>query len=303
MKPARGFSTENRVPTFGLYGEARQDEDPGFLHLERISISSQPFDGVIKPHRHSELFQLLVLQRGSLSVVLEEVELNISEPTTISLPPGYIHGFIFNKDTEGYILTLALPLLLDSNADLLSAQLSSEPKVIPLTTREPATKQLYRLLELVSYELRYQNRDRILMCEHLVQSILIWLKRVSEEIQPENETSTGTDPLLSRFKRLIEDHYIEHLPVGEYSEMLGVSPSTLNRRCRTHLGESALQLIHFRLTQEIKRRLTFTQRNLEVISLELGFEDPAYFTRFFKRETGLSPSEYRSENNFGTQDR
>lgn len=270
------------------------------MHLERISISSQPFSGLIKPHRHSELFQLLVLQTGSVQVQLEEIKLELDQPTLISLPPGLVHGFQFADNTEGYILTLALPLLLDSNTDLLASELSSEPRVISIPGEAEETRQLYALLELIRYELRYPNRDRIEMCEHLLQAILIWLARFSTQ-ESEPDTSLRTKPLLVRFRRLIEEQYAQQRPVSDYALQLGVSASTLNRQCRSQLHQSALQLIHFRLTQEIKRRLTFTQRTLEQIATELGFDDPAYFTRFFKRQTGLTPSEYRAANNFGTQ--
>jgi AraC family transcriptional activator of pobA len=74
----------------------------------------------------------------------------------------------------------------------------------------------------------------------------------------------------------------------------------LNRLCKQLLDKTAKAVPHERLLLEAKRRLIYTRSNLDEIAYDLGFQDPAYFSRFFKRATGLTAGRFRSENNFDT---
>ncbi len=67
----------------------------------------------------------------------------------------------------------------------------------------------------------------------------------------------------------------------------------LNTLCRRLAGRSALQLLHERLLLEAKRQLTYTNMTIGQVADTLGFSEPAYFTRFFKRHTGFSPKAFR----------
>jgi len=92
---------------------------------------------------------------------------------------------------------------------------------------------------------------------------------------------------------LVEQHFLEHWPLDRYASRLGLSTPRLNRLVRAERGVSALELIHERLTREACRRLIYIAAPTSRLAAELGFEDPAYFSRFFKRRTGQSPQAYR----------
>ncbi|MBU4518401.1 MAG: helix-turn-helix domain-containing protein, partial [Gammaproteobacteria bacterium] len=92
---------------------------------------------------------------------------------------------------------------------------------------------------------------------------------------------------------LVEQHFLEHWPLERYASRLGLSTQRLNRLARAGSGRSALELVHERLTREACRRLVYIAAPAASLALELGFEDPAYFSRFFKRRTGLSPQRWR----------
>ena len=109
-----------------------------------------------------------------------------------------------------------------------------------------------------------------------------------------------SSPPLAAFRRLIETRFRDHWTVEQYADELGLSPARLNRLCNQLLGKTAKTLPHERLLLEIKRRLIYTRSTLDEIAWDLGFRDPAYFSRFFKRATGSTPGSYRSEHNFDT---
>ncbi|MFC6673318.1 helix-turn-helix domain-containing protein [Marinobacterium aestuariivivens] len=111
---------------------------------------------------------------------------------------------------------------------------------------------------------------------------------------------TDVERPLAAFRRLIESRFREHWTVEQYADELGMSPARLNRLCKQLLGKTAKTLPQERLLLEVKRRLIYTRSNLDEIAWDLGFRDPAYFSRFFKRATGSTPGNFRSENNFDT---
>jgi AraC family transcriptional regulator, transcriptional activator of pobA len=84
-----------------------------------------------------------------------------------------------------------------------------------------------------------------------------------------------------------------HRPASFYARELGISPTHLNRFVRTVTGQGAHELISRKLTDEARRELMFSFGNMKDISDRLGFADPAYFSRFFSRQTGTTPQAFR----------
>jgi AraC family transcriptional regulator, transcriptional activator of pobA len=98
---------------------------------------------------------------------------------------------------------------------------------------------------------------------------------------------------LRRFRHLIEAQYLKHWPVERYARHLGLSETSLNRLCRRLADSTAFDLIQQRLALEARRRLVYSPSSVSGIADELGFKDPAYFSRFFRRYSGISPVEFR----------
>jgi AraC family transcriptional activator of pobA len=97
-----------------------------------------------------------------------------------------------------------------------------------------------------------------------------------------------------RFQLLIEKHFLEHWPLQRYAQRLGMNTQRLNRLAQEVRGQSALEVVHERLTREACRRLIYVAAPVANLAGELGFEDPAYFSRFFKRRTGQTPQRFRA---------
>jgi AraC family transcriptional activator of pobA len=98
---------------------------------------------------------------------------------------------------------------------------------------------------------------------------------------------------VERFRRLLErDHAKEHA-VSAYARAVGLTPGHLNALCRRALGRTAGACIRERLGLEARRLLLYTDLRAAEVATRLGFADPAYFSRFFRRECGTSPSAFR----------
>jgi len=123
--------------------------------------------------------------------------------------------------------------------------------------------------------------------------LLTHLSRLYTEQYPSGEPSAD-QRLLKTYQARIEEHYRELHEVNAYAEMLHISAGHLSEVVKVQSGKSAIKHLHERLVLEAKRLLFYTPQSLKELAYDLGFSDASYFNRFFKRETGLTPAEFRA---------
>jgi AraC family transcriptional activator of pobA len=123
--------------------------------------------------------------------------------------------------------------------------------------------------------------------------LLTHLSRLYTEQFPGDEPSAD-QRLLKTYQARIEEHFREQHEVGAYADLLHISPGHLSEVVKAQSGKSAIKHLHERLVLEAKRLLFYTPQSLKELAFDLGFSDASYFNRFFKRETGLTPAEYRA---------
>lgn len=279
------------VPVFQLYGEQKGWPTPDFIHCESIAERSRLHHWEIKPHRHSGLTQLLYLRAGQGITELDGVSYELRPPVILLVPEMCIHGFEFSRDVEGQVITLASPLVRKWVAKQETLQpFLATPALYPVGDND----QLEPLISAITEEYRRPAPGREYVVESLVGTLLIWLSRRRTQARAAGEHLTDrSNEHLTRFTQVVERGYREHRPLDFYADHLGVTAAHLNTLCRRLSGRSALQIIHERLLLEAKRNLVYTTMNISQISDSLGFSEPAYFTRFFKRHTGVSPKTFR----------
>jgi len=100
--------------------------------------------------------------------------------------------------------------------------------------------------------------------------------------------------LVAQFRRLLEAHYREHRSIRSYAASLAVSETRLRRACLAVVGRPPVELAHGRLLIESERLLRYTTMSIAKVAFHLGFQDPAYFTRFFTRLRQVSPRGFRA---------
>lgn len=99
------------------------------------------------------------------------------------------------------------------------------------------------------------------------------------------------------FLSLLENHFVSERNVTFYAQHLNVSPKRLNQILKKKFGKTINQIILLRLAREAKHRLFISEKTIKEIAFDLGFEDKSYFTRFFKKMTGLTPEAYKKQVN------
>jgi AraC family transcriptional activator of pobA len=279
-----------------LYGESGSPATAERLHIEHIQARSRRYQWEIAPHTHRGLYQCLFIATGPAASHVDDSHTQLAGPALVILPPGCVHAFSFSTDTQGHVLTVAPEVLFEGSDD--AARVSFEalfavPHVMGLEPRAALAGRLRPLFERLLDEYCAPEGHDSPVCVWLARSLL-WL--IGQELQRRHELDGGTrraHQSFTRFQALLELHYPDHWPVARYARMVGMSEGRLNRLCRAQRARSAFELLQQRLLREARRRLAYVGMSVAQVARELGFRDPAYFCRFFRRHTGLSPSRFR----------
>lgn len=294
---ARTRTGRRAIPAFALYGEAGAPAGER-LHVESLQSRSRLYRWEIEAHVHQGLHQLLWLCQGQATVSLDTRQQQVVGPSVLVIPPGTVHGFRFAPESDGRVLTFNARALVEGDAttsgDALSA-LFACPKVLRLDGHDDADRAGVLFDELLA-EFESPGGAATPVALWLARALVWRLAQVARRHAEVAERGKARhNGLYTRFVVLMEAHYLAHWPVARYAERLGLSVERLNRLTRAETGHNALALVQERLTREACRRLMYIAAPVGRIGAELGFDDPAYFCRFFKRRTGVSPRRFREQ--------
>ena len=280
------------IPQFALYGEQNRNANAEFVHIELIETRSRLYDWHIGSHTHPGLFQVLFLLGGKVRASIGDTVWQRSGPVAITIHPSVVHGFDFAPEAHGYVLTVDQNVIFSAahgQGDLYSS-LFVQPLAIDL---HGIHQRLVALLENLSMEAAWPEYGHTLMLEWLARSALLLLVRAQAETRLADQSGRSDFELFSRFRAEVEQHYKEQWQVGQYADVLHVTPTRLNRLCLKLSGQSAFDLTQDRLMLEACRKLTYLPASIASIAYELGFQDPAYFSRLFKKRMGATPKDFR----------
>lgn len=281
-------------PTFYLYGEPHRSVEDGFVHVESIDDRSRPSEWTIRPHSHTELAHIFYLASGGGEMLADGRTLPCPAPCLLLMPAGVVHGFDWEEETSGSVLTLAtrrlsgLTWLAPDTAGVLA-----RADVVPLSELEAAR------IEACMDDLRRELGWAKIGHDAAVQSSLLAIMVVAlrqRTARPDPATNEGRQrAMVARMRERIEERYRLREPVAAYASALGTSETALRLACAKVAGASPAAMIDQRALLEARRSLLFSDLSVSEIAYSVGFEDPAYFSRFFTRHIGRSPRQYRAD--------
>lgn len=243
-------------------------------------------------HRH-DFFFILALKKGGGSHEIDFTAYKVLDNAVFFLRPGQVHQLELNAGCTGF--------LLEFNAEFYHPQ-----DKLPSQRLRKASNKNYCELETT----RFNKLQAILTTmfqeytareegyQDVIKSSLdiFFIEFLRQSPNPKGESTianTYTQERFEDFLELLDKHITTHKQVSEYTEMMNLSPYQLNEITKSSVGKTASEIINEHIILEAKRYLIATSNQVKDIADHLGYEDPSYFIRFFKKHIGHSPEAFR----------
>lgn len=282
----------NPIPAFYLYGEPHRQVSENFVHIEPLDHRSRPNSWIIRPHSHRDLCHIFLLSSGGGVMKAEETMLTYKAPAFLVIPAGAVHGFDWLQETAGTVITMATRYVADlAVREPCLNEVFDAPQTVLLDTDDDirATEAVATL----NRELAWSAPGHRAAVDASILSLLVMALRKRNLLSPQVSKPGAHLALVARLRGRIEERFRLREPVSEYAAALGVSETALRLACRRIAGSSPTQMLDERALLEARRSLLYSNLTVAEIAYALGFADPAYFSRFFSRYTGVSPRHYR----------
>lgn len=287
----------DQLPVYSLHNFSSPERKSQQFQVE-VFDANRHFS-VKYPHRH-DFFEVLYLLKGSGYHVIDTNKYEIKPPCVFFMSPGQAHKLELSNDIEGFIFifTADFYLLNRSNQNTLI----EFPFFYTIHQDNPPllleNENDIRFLESLFRQGIAEISDAVESNSEMLRSILdLILTTCAARYQvTENLLNKGKGQILvKRFFHLVEENHQKNLSMSDYSGMIGITPNHLTQTVKSLTGKTSSQIIKAKQLLEIKRLLVHTNLSISEIANQLNFEDQSYFTKFFKRETGFTPVQFRAD--------
>jgi AraC family transcriptional activator of pobA len=293
------------LPLFAPADDPPDDAGFDFIRVETITSGSNVHDWTIRAHRHRNLFQILLIERGGGEMSYDATRLAFAAPAAILIPAAIAHGFRLEPNvTDGWVVSFTEDAANSQATSLVPGRsgraierlraLATQPLVPIADAVEQA--RLSALCKGLFDEQTFAREGYRLAMRGLVVLIAVGVARLAA-----NRTRSGgvtlqpADATVAQLRSLLETHFRRERLLGFYAEKLGMTVDRLNDHIKRAAGVTAGHLIRQRVLGEAKRQLVFTTQPIHDIAAELGFTDPSHFARYFRRRAGTAPHEFREQ--------
>ncbi len=247
------------------------------------------------PHRHS-YYHMLWMKNADGKHVLDFETFEIKPHSVFFISPDQVHAWTSTIPATGYVINFSAAFFRqmyprqDDAAEFPFFHIASADSALYLSADQ--FTGLAPLMEEIGREFQQGQPWR----HDVIRSYLLILLTRLRRLRPPRAADLAAPKNYSmarRFKLLIDRHYLDFASVQDYASALTVTDRRLNEAVRDATGKTATQLIHERILLEAKRLLTQSDLGISEVAFRLRFEDPAYFSRFFKKHALLTPVEFK----------
>ncbi len=284
---------KNGIPVYHLTTITELKEKD--LLVSRFLPYAEKHRNLHSAHRHS-FFHLVFFTQGSGTHSIDFETYPVEPFQIYFMIPGQVHSWSFLSDPDGYVVNFSEEFF--QSFLLKQDYLRNFPFFQPgrsdsvFTVKEPNRAEIIRTLEEILKEGESGQPFRSDYLRVLLLKTFIMLSRELPE-DGDQQPFSYNRRLLSNFQDLLELHYKDLRLPREYAELLYITPNHLNSLCTDLLGCSAGQLIRNRVALEAKRLLINQDLTIAEIGYQLRFSDNSNFSKFFRKQAGMSPEEFR----------
>ena len=267
------------------------------FHINRLEAMPILPSRIKSPHKH-QFYEVLLIKEGNTIQNVDYQEFNIQSATLFFISQGQLHlwGKTDRSNIRGYRLMFTEDFFLLNHIDknfLFELVFLDNIYFNPcISVSNEANSTIYKYFDLLFEEYERDDANSKVL-QSLLFLTLTEVQRITTH-QKSNMVVSKEIGIYKKFLELLEDNFKKHLPIGDYAGKLCLSQKQFTRIIQGITHQSVSDVIKNRIILEAKRLLTCTDMNINQISYELGFEDSAYFARFFRRETQQSPTEFKN---------
>lgn len=251
--------------------------------LENRLTPAVPF-----PHKHN-FYHLVFITKGSGWHEIDFQRYQVKKGAFFFMLPAQVHSWSMSLNTTGIVIEFEnLSMFKGIENNVISEALNPAKNYYLYSRKSFEDIALLCSELLLEYEKELKNFEIMLTIN--LSKLLIMLSRNAEIKAPK---VTGVSKFRDEFTALVEQNFKTHHAPEFYSNALKLTPKSLNAKVNRILGKSVRDLIQERCILESKRLLAYSDLSVTEVALELGYEDPNYFTRFFKLKTKTNPGKFR----------
>ncbi len=282
---------QSRLPKYNLEAFCRHEPDP-FFHITKLEKLVKEFKGIDQPHSHT-FYLLMWIKEGSGTHTIDFKSYPVTANQLYFLTPGQVHSWVLSEDIQGYNLYFEQQFFQSRFGNrLYQYPFFHSNQNTPLLTLVDDAPLICDLMDYVHQEYadrRSAHADLLLSYTHIILETAH--KRYADLIPAQNSHYYDK---FRQFEELIEKQFLSVREMSTYASQMNITPNHLNHICKQIIGKTASRLFHDRLIIESQRLLTHTTQSVKEICFLLGFEDPSYFVRFFRKRVGTTPEEFRN---------
>jgi AraC family transcriptional activator of pobA len=279
----------------GIYGENSIDMVRDIIHIMPMGVTARRYEWYVKPHLHSDLFQIFLLESGSLELIIDNQSQIVDSVSFFSIPKNISHGLRMNSETKGWVISLydkSLENMLKLDTDIINK--IDEIQILKLSDDKLIDDTILTIHKCIDeYYSDLPGKQHAL--QYLVGMMLLRLYRVSVSSTAVSPSDNKNKIYYRHFVQLIKEIKSFKFSVEGYASRLNISSGHLNRICKDVSGISPKDVVINYFIEKAKILLGDFEMSISQISYQLDIEDPAYFARLFKKRTGLTPKEFRSQ--------
>ncbi len=273
----------------------RAERGTSRIGLLPITAKHTPRRTVTEPHIHRQFEQVIVVRRGGGTMMLEDRHFEFRAPSILIVPSLTVHGFVFEEQTERCVVSLANKYVQEimTRAPEL-AEIFAGGHCITYLEDDRDYLEIERVISKLEWEQGRSALCREIVTEAMLIDLLVCVLRNVQhsKVQPGSEPRSYRE-VYRKFVTLVEEHHSEHWTLRRYADALRISVPRLRAICHSVSGESPIRNINTRIVLEAKRCLVYSSMSVAEIAYHLGFEDPSYFSRFFKARCDQTPTQYK----------
>lgn len=239
-------------------------------------------------------YVLVWCSSGTITLVVDENEFELHTNEVITITSGQFHYIKRSHAAKGFVLEFTYSFFCKDDNDIELIFHNSlfchfdMNEVIPVNNNEVVEQELRK----IEKELQEKPYQYLISVHSRIELILVTINR--SKIMAGNEIYKP-DALFLKFLEKIRANFEKNLTVKQIATALHTTEAKLNELSKLHTGKTAQNVIYGLVVSEAKRLFIYEKLSVKEVAYQLGFNDPFYFSNFFKKHTSLSPKLYREK--------